>query len=58
VFYLQHSPLINNVHFAKLIKQYHKLDHEVWRVGNGVENTRDVYLEKLKLQRLNLKDNQ
>ncbi|MBO9490326.1 DUF465 domain-containing protein [Endozoicomonas sp. G2_1] len=51
-----HDLKMNNNHFARLFKEYHELDHEVNRIEQGVENTADEYLEKLKYQRLNLKD--
>ncbi|WOH36544.1 YdcH family protein [Thalassotalea fonticola] len=47
---------MNNNHFAKVFKEYHELDHEVIRIEEGVENTTDEYLDELKMQRLNHKD--
>ena len=46
----------NSTHFAKLFDEYHEVDHAVHRVETGAENTSDEYLETLKKQRLNLKD--
>ncbi len=51
-----HDLKISNAHFSKLFDEYHKLDHEVRRIENGVENTSDDYLEEKKKARLNLKD--
>jgi len=39
---------MNNAHFSRLFKNYHELDHEVIRIEEGVENTSDEYLDKLK----------
>ena len=47
---------MSNNHFSKVFKEYHELDHEVIRIEEGVENTTDEYLDELKLQRLNHKD--
>lgn len=47
---------MNNAHFSRLFKNYHELDHEVIRIEEGVENTSDEYLDKLKMKRLFLKD--
>jgi uncharacterized protein YdcH (DUF465 family) len=47
---------MNNAHFSRLFKNYHELDHEVIRIEEGVENTSDEYLDKLKMKRLVLKD--
>ena len=43
-------------HFARLFDEYHTIDHEIHRIEQGVENTSDEYLEGLKYQRLNHKD--
>ena len=47
---------MHNNHFAKVFKEYHQLDHEVIRIEEGVENTTEQYLDELKMQRLNHKD--
>ena len=47
---------MNDRHFARLFDDYHDLDHEMFRIEEGVENTSDEYLESLKKQRLHLKD--
>lgn len=51
-----HELKMNDRHFARLFDDYHDLDHEMIRIGEGVENTSDEYLESLKKQRLHLKD--
>jgi len=51
-----HKLKMKDNHFAKLFEEYHELDHEVLRVEEGIENTSDDYLEKLKKKRLMLKD--
>ncbi|MEE4245989.1 MAG: YdcH family protein [Kangiellaceae bacterium] len=51
-----HDLKMNNAHFAKLFDEYHDVDNEVIRIEEGVENTSDEYLEGLKKNRLNLKD--
>ncbi len=51
-----HKLKMTDNHFAKLFEEYHELDHEVLRVEEGIENTSDDYLEKLKKKRLMLKD--
>ncbi len=39
-----------------MFEEYHKLDHEVLRIEEGVETPSDGYLESLKKKRLLLKD--
>lgn len=51
-----HELKIENMHFHKLFNEYHDVDKEIHRIEEGVENTADDYLEGLKKQRLNLKD--
>lgn len=51
-----HDLKMNNNHFARLFTEYHEKDHEIHRIENGVENTSDSYLEDLKKERLQLKD--
>ncbi|PCI61532.1 MAG: GTP-binding protein [Gammaproteobacteria bacterium] len=43
-------------HFAKLFSNYHDCDREINRIEQGVETPSDEYLNQLKVQRLNLKD--
>jgi len=47
---------MKNAHFSRLFKEYHQLDHEVFRIEQGVENTSDDYIEQQKRKRLHLKD--
>ena len=51
-----HELKTTNNHFARLFDEYHKLDHEIHRIEQGVENTSDEYLEGLKYKRLRHKD--
>jgi len=51
-----HTLKISNNHFARLFDEYHEVNNAVHRVESGAENTSDEYLENLKKQRLNLKD--
>jgi len=51
-----HELKIENMHFHKLFNEYHDVDKEIHRIEKGIENTADDYLEGLKKQRLNLKD--
>ena len=46
----------DNMHFLRLFNEYHDVDKDVHRIESGAENTSDEYLEGLKKQRLNLKD--
>lgn len=51
-----HQLKIENMHFHKLFNEYHDVDKEIHRIEEGVETTADEYLDGLKKQRLNLKD--
>jgi len=51
-----HDLKLSNKHFSRLFDQYHKIDHEVGRIAQGVETPSDEYTENLKKQRLSLKD--
>jgi len=51
-----HELKIKNKHFEKLFIKYHDLDHQVRRIEEGVESTSDDFIEKLKKERLFLKD--
>lgn len=51
-----HHLKMNDRHFARLFEEYHEVDHEVYRLENGTENSSDEYLETKKKERLNLKD--
>ncbi len=51
-----HHLKMNDNHFARLFTDYHKVNQEVQRIEQGVENTSDEYIEQRKKQRLKLKD--
>jgi len=51
-----HELKMNNAHFARLFDKYHERDHEIHRIETGAETPSDEYLEQLKKERLQLKD--
>jgi hypothetical protein len=51
-----HELKLSNTHFARLFGEYHDVNHAVRRIETGAEATSDAYLEDLKKQRLQLKD--
>ncbi|MFC3031637.1 YdcH family protein [Pseudoalteromonas fenneropenaei] len=51
-----HELKMSDKHFARLFEDYHDIDNAVIRIEEGIENTSDDYLESLKKQRLQLKD--
>ena len=51
-----HNLKISNAHFKKLFESYDNLTDEIERAEDGIENISDLDLEKLKKQRINLKD--
>lgn len=51
-----HELKTHNPHFARLFDEYHKVDHEIYRMEEGIETPSDEYLEERKKLRLNLKD--
>jgi len=51
-----HELKMNNNHFVKLFDEYHELDHQVRKIEEGMETPSDEYVEGLKKERLNLKD--
>ena len=53
---LIHELKAGNQHFARLFDQYHDIDHEIYRIEQGMETPSDDYTEVLKKQRLKLKD--
>jgi len=53
---LIHDLKMSDRRFQGLFNDYHKVDKEIHRIEEGVENTSDTYLEGLKKTRLNLKD--
>lgn len=51
-----HELKMSNKHFAHQFEKYHEVDHEIYRIEEGIENTSDEYLEEAKKKRLALKD--
>lgn len=51
-----HDLKMTDNHFTRIFDEYHKLDHEIRRIEDGAENTSDEYLEQLKKDRLQHKD--
>ncbi len=68
---LQHHPLVKefpehrdathrlkmgNAHFHRLMEEYEALDKQIFRIEDGSQPSDDAHLERLKRQRLALKD--
>jgi len=51
-----HELKLSDKHFEKLFNKYHDLDHQIRRIEEGIETPEDSYSEKLKKERLHLKD--
>lgn len=51
-----HQLKLDDKHFSNMMEQYENLDKEVFRIESGEEPTDDSRLEKLKFERVNLKD--
>jgi len=51
-----HELKMSDKHFQKLFDKYHDLDHQVKRIEEGIETPSDEFVETLKKERLNLKD--
>ena len=51
-----HELKLTNTHFARLLKEYDELDHQVRRCETEVEIHADDFVEQLKKRRLALKD--
>jgi len=47
---------MSNKHFEKIFDKYHELDHQIRRIEEGIETPEDIVTEKLKKERLQLKD--
>jgi len=47
---------MSNKHFEKIFDKYHNLDHKIRRIEEGIETPEDNVTEKLKKERLQLKD--
>jgi len=46
----------DNRHFSKIYDEYIEVDKEIYRIEEGIETPSDDYAEKLKMQRVSLKD--
>ena len=51
-----HRLKMEDAHFQVLMEKYEELDKHVFRIEDGSEPSEDVYVEKLKKERLSLKD--
>ena len=51
-----HELKMSDKHFQKLFEKYHEIDHQVKRIEEGIETPSDEFVETLKKERLNLKD--
>jgi uncharacterized protein len=51
-----HRLKMDDAHFQVLMEKYEALDKHVFRIEDGSEPSEDVYVEKLKKERLALKD--
>ena len=47
---------VENNHFKKLYDSYDELDHEVYRIESDAEPASDEALNKLRMERVRLKD--
>lgn len=47
---------VENNHFKKLFDEYDELDHEIYRIECDAEPTTDEVLNKLRMERVHLKD--
>lgn len=51
-----HNLKVSDVHFTKMLDEYHDLDREVRLIEQGDEVASDIYTEVLKKKRMVLKD--
>ena len=51
-----HELKVNDPGFAAQMKEYDEIDDEIHRIEQGIETPSDDYTEKLKLERVNMKD--
>ena len=51
-----HDLKVGNEEFARLFKEYDRIDHEIRRIELDIEPTSDRFLEERKKLRLHLKD--
>ncbi len=52
-----HTLKMTDRHFQALFETYHKVDKEIHRIEEGVEISSEEYLDEIKKERLQLKDN-
>ncbi len=51
-----HDLKISNNHFKKIFDTYHKVNNEIHRIETGAESTSDEVLNRLRIERVTLKD--
>jgi uncharacterized protein YdcH (DUF465 family) len=51
-----HALKLNNAHFRRLAHEYEGVDKSIVRAEQGIEIVNDDYLENIKKERLQLKD--
>ena len=51
-----HELKISNNHFKKLFETYHTVNNEIHRIETGDENTSDEVLNRLRIERVKIKD--
>ena len=51
-----HHLKMSDAHFQVLMEKYEELDKHIFRIEDGSEPSEDAYVEKLKKERLALKD--
>jgi hypothetical protein len=47
---------MSNAHFSRLAHEYEGIDKSIFRAEQGIEIVNDDYLERIKKERLHLKD--
>jgi uncharacterized protein len=51
-----HDLKVSDNHFRKLFDTYHDINNEIHRIETGAENTSDEVLNRLRIERVELKD--
>ncbi len=51
-----HTLKVENIHFKKMFEQYDAIDHEIYKIESNAEPTSDEILNKMRLDRVHLKD--
>ncbi len=51
-----HDLKVSDNHFRKLFDSYHEINNEIHRIETGAENTSDEVLNRLRIERVTLKD--